>query len=283
MTTQFHDWVAHPELLDKETLFELRTLLARYPYFQAARILYLKNLYILHDPSFGEEMQKAALFITDKRSLFYFVEGDRYTVQPQGKTSTALQAGSGAAGSGVAGSGVGSATSAGSAAVASGAEGAAGEGDRTLLLIDSFLAGQAEEPLQPEGTDAATASLSNDYLSYTLREEELPQQPEGPDAAPMRGQELIDEFIEKADEGETFRIAATPTETPEETPAESQNEEEEESYFTETLAKIYIKQRRYEKALEIIKKLSLKYPKKNSYFADQIRFLEKLIINSKSK
>jgi hypothetical protein len=278
MTTQFHDWVAHPELLDKETLFELRTLLARYPYFQAARILYLKNLYILHDPSFGEEMQKAALFITDKRSLFYFVEGDRYTVQPQGKTSTALQAGSGAAGSGA-----GSATSAGSAAVASGAEGAAGEGDRTLLLIDSFLAGQAEEPLQPEGTDAATASLSNDYLSYTLREEELPQQPEGADAAPMRGQELIDEFIEKADEGETFRIAAAPTETPEETPAESQNEEEEESYFTETLAKIYIKQRRYEKALEIIKKLSLKYPKKNSYFADQIRFLEKLIINSKSK
>jgi hypothetical protein len=278
MTTQFHDWVVHPELLDKETLFELRTLLARYPYFQAARILYLKNLYILHDPSFGEEMQKAALFITDKRSLFYFVEGDRYTVQPQGKTSTALQAGSGAAGSGA-----GSATSAGSAAVASGAEGAAGEGDRTLLLIDSFLAGQAEEPLQPEGTDAATASLSNDYLSYTLREEELPQQPEGTDAAPMRGQELIDEFIEKADEGETFRIAAAPTETPEETPAESQNEEEEESYFTETLAKIYIKQRRYEKALEIIKKLSLKYPKKNSYFADQIRFLEKLIINSKSK
>ncbi|MDR0976793.1 MAG: tetratricopeptide repeat protein, partial [Prevotellaceae bacterium] len=50
-----------------------------------------------------------------------------------------------------------------------------------------------------------------------------------------------------------------------------------------TLAKIYIKQQRYEKALEIIKKLSLNYPNKNSYFADQIRFLEKLIINAKSK
>mgnify|MGYP006910457241 FL=1 len=36
------------------------------------------------------------------------------------------------------------------------------------------------------------------------------------------------------------------------------------------------------KALEIIKKLSLNYPK-NAYFADQIRFLEKLIINAKSK
>ena len=50
-----------------------------------------------------------------------------------------------------------------------------------------------------------------------------------------------------------------------------------------TLAKIYIKQHRYDKALEIIKKLSLNYPKKNAYFADQIRFLEKLIINAKSK
>ena len=60
-------------------------------------------------------------------------------------------------------------------------------------------------------------------------------------------------------------------------------EENEESFFTETLAKIYIKQQRYEKALEIIKKLNLKYPKKNVYFADQIRFLEKLIINAKSK
>ncbi|MDR1344249.1 MAG: hypothetical protein LBJ39_02735 [Tannerellaceae bacterium] len=54
-----------------------------------------------------------------------------------------------------------------------------------------------------------------------------------------------------------------------------------DSYFTETLARIYIKQKRYEKALEIIRNLSLKYPEKNIYFADQIRFLEKLIINVK--
>jgi hypothetical protein len=59
--------------------------------------------------------------------------------------------------------------------------------------------------------------------------------------------------------------------------------DEDEDCFTETLAKIYIKQRRYSKALEIIRKLYLKNPKKNVYFADQIRFLEKLIINEKQK
>lgn len=55
----------------------------------------------------------------------------------------------------------------------------------------------------------------------------------------------------------------------------------DDSYFTETLARIYIKQRRYEKAMQIIQNLSLKYPEKNVYFADQIKFLEKLIINTK--
>jgi hypothetical protein len=59
------------------------------------------------------------------------------------------------------------------------------------------------------------------------------------------------------------------------------NESADDKFFTETLAKIYIKQQRYDKALKIIQQLSLKYPKKNRYFADQIRFLEKLIINSK--
>ena len=69
----------------------------------------------------------------------------------------------------------------------------------------------------------------------------------------------------------------------EEESEDNEEDMEDESYFTETLAKIYVKQQRYSKALEIIKKLNLKYPKKNAYFADQIRFLEKLIINAKSK
>ena len=57
----------------------------------------------------------------------------------------------------------------------------------------------------------------------------------------------------------------------------------DEGFLTESLAKIYIKQKKYAKALEIIKKLSLKYPEKNVYFADQIRFLEKIISNIKTE
>ncbi|MCI6074688.1 MAG: tetratricopeptide repeat protein, partial [Bacteroidales bacterium] len=40
---------------------------------------------------------------------------------------------------------------------------------------------------------------------------------------------------------------------------------------------------RYDKAMDIIRKLDLTEAKKNIYFIDQIRFLEKLIINNKNK
>lgn len=102
----------------------------------------------------------------------------------------------------------------------------------------------------------------------------------------LRGHELIDGFIERSEEETSIRLqpADENKAISEEEESETHHEEDEDdSCFTETLAKIYVKQHRYSKALEIIKKLSLKYPKKNAYFADQIRFLEKLIINAKSK
>lgn len=47
--THLQQWIQHPETLNRDTLYELRTLVARYPYFQSLRLLYLKNLYLLHD------------------------------------------------------------------------------------------------------------------------------------------------------------------------------------------------------------------------------------------
>ena len=49
--------------------------------------------------------------------------------------------------------------------------------------------------------------------------------------------------------------------------------------LSESLARVMIKNRNYTKALEIIQAISLNNPEKSVYFADQIRFLRKLIIN----
>lgn len=133
-------------------------------------------------------------------------------------------------------------------------------------LIDSFLASRSSElgretELYPEA-------------SYRFDDAETPA------AAPAENSfALVDAFLDASpEEKEPQTLVITVAEKPEN---EDSDELQDEEFLTESLAKIYIKQRRYAKALEIIRKLSLKYPEKNIYFADQIRFLEKLIINIK--
>ncbi len=298
---RLYEWIRHPEYLNKDSLFELRGLLARYPYFQTVRLLYLKNLFLLQDSSFKEELRKSALYIADLSVLFYYIEGERLVIKqhPSEKSVSGDNSSS----------------------------------DRTLDLIDRFLSDLSEEPAMEL---PLPSEVSVDYTSILLQE---PDEVSG-EPVMLKGQELIDSFIEKSKDvsvvtsksensslqepeicsedkekdagleevklpepdslenhpveeelstGETAEPDLLEVVKPESVSSVSQEEPEkvdddlDESYFTETLAKIYVKQQRYDKALEIIKKLNLKYPKKNAYFADQIRFLEKLIINAKSK
>ncbi len=244
--------IQHPEQLDKETLYELRSLLALYPYYQTARLLMLQNLYLLHDPTFDEELRRAAIYITDRKVIFQMIEAAHYKIStPQQNAETAPKK----------------------------------EGNRTITLINSFLnslPADTENKLQPK-RKPTPADAAVDYVSYLLEiENEEESKKNDTENHQMRGQDLIDNFI-KNDSGKIEL-----KETPEFFPLIEDNglfeeKEGEESYFTETLARIYIKQGRYSKALEIIKRLNLNYPKKNAYFADQIRFLEKLIINNKYK
>jgi hypothetical protein len=53
------------------------------------------------------------------------------------------------------------------------------------------------------------------------------------------------------------------------------------SEVSEDTAKKLISERKYAEAIEILRDLNLNNPKKSVYFADQIRFLEKIIANSK--
>ncbi len=248
--------IKHPELLDRESLYDLRSLIALYPYYQTARLLLLQNLYILHDPSFNDELRNAALYITDRRVIFNLIEAAYYQL-PSIKADEKTK---------------------------SGQEAANGE-DRTISLIDNFLesipeeenAGDKEQRRKPTPADAAI-----DYVSYLLENENKEDAAHGrPDAPQLKGQNLIDNFINN--EGGKIQLKEQPEFMPDiDEGLTTQEKGDDEDYFTETLAKIYIRQGRYNKALEIIQRLNLNYPKKNAYFADQIRFLEKLILNNKN-
>ncbi len=242
----------HPERLNRDTLYELRSLLALYPYYQTVRLLLLQNLYLLHDPTFDEELRRAAIYITDRRVLFQMIEAIHYR-HPSHQNSQSN-------------------------------ESTQNSPNRTLSLINDFLdsipqEGETDEEKKsrrkPTPADAAV-----DYVAYLLETE---GETLGDNAIPkMKGQSLIDDFI-NIDKGRFTLNEDLPSQPFTEEVTENDENTPNEGVFTETLARIYIKQGKYSQALEIIQRLSLVYPKKNAYFADQIRFLKKLIINNNTK
>ncbi|MDE7377795.1 MAG: hypothetical protein K2N13_02415 [Paraprevotella sp.] len=244
------EYIRHPERLDADSLHRLRILTERYPYHQPARLLMLRNLYQMHDASFGEELRKAAVLVPDRKALFQLIENYKYVLQPVKKHVSLAER-----------------------------ETDGEPVDRTQSLIESFLSEIPEEKEKPR-RKLTIADATTDYMAYLMQCEDTGE--ETTEVPRLNRQDLIDEFI---GQGERRIVLSQEPDEALQTPLleDVAPEDDSEDYLTETLAKIYIKQARYEKAIEIIRKLSLKYPKKNRYFADQIRFLEKLIINNKNK
>lgn len=242
-----------PALLTEDTLQQLKQIVDEFPYFQIARMLYLKNLAVLNDIRFGAELKKMAIYVPDRRKLFTLIEGERFGLQLQSaKEENPTR-------------------------------------EDAFSLIDAFLSNREEEEPKTDASLLFQPSVSSDYIYWSLTKENgQVEEKEEEEEVRLQHHDLIDSFIKNEeqrtpDSGLNLDMETTGAPVPGNLAEleENQHKPLDDSYFTETLAHIYVKQKRYEKALQIIKNLNLKYPEKNVYFADQIRFLEKLIINTK--
>lgn len=250
--------IQHPEEMNKETLYDLRALLALYPYYQTARLLMLQNLYLLHDPGFDEELRKAAIYITDRKVIFRMVEAAHYQIKKENKREESINTKKQAS-------------------------------DRTSDLIDNFLesipndANEEKDTAQKGKRMPTPADAAVDYVAYLIETEDTESKEDNNSSRTLA---LIDDFMDdggfqlpKLDASNDAELEYKPA--IEEESKESENSENS-GIFTETLARIYIKQGKYERAHEIIERLYNKHPQKSVYYKDQMRFLEKLIINSKN-
>ena len=163
--------------MNRETLHDLRALLALYPYYQTARLLMLQNLYLLHDTSFDEELRRAAIYITDRKRIFEMVEAAHYQIERVREKGTAngrkLQ------------------------------EDGKNQ-DRTSDLINSFLDSLPMDTTQTDGEKKdkkrkpTLADATMDYVSYLMETEGEKQDEQG-----SRTISLIDNFMEDGDSNST--------------------------------------------------------------------------------
>lgn len=244
--------IAEAKDTERTDLFGLRSVIDRYPYFQAGIFAYLDCLYRYDNGKFKDELSRLSILVNDRRALFYYILRDdyKYFLQKTGKKEL--------------------------------------KEDKTNVLLNAFFESQGltgeDGSLEYEMLSANLASV--DYFLY-LENIDNAVNDQKEVSVPFKHQDIIDSYIEKVEkEGNTRIDLDSDTELDASGYSffdEAEEELTDEMFFTETLAKIYVKQKKYEKAYKIIKHLSLNYPKKNIYFADQLSFLEKLIINSKYK
>ena len=239
------DYIRRPEAIDDEAITHLQALIQEHPYFHVARILLLQALYKKHDPAYDETLRRTAILVPNREAIFRLTEEPHYTHAEESKRYEEADDAS---------------------------------DSRTVSLIDNFL--EAQTPAKPASHPIDAAQ---DYIGYLLQRESQ-EGGQRPEELPMNGGGVVEDFLEK-EPGRIVLNDDIENEQEEDVTDEGkiQQNDENNEILTEIMAGIYIKQGKYENAVKIIRQLSLKYPKKSRYFADQIRFLEKLILNNKHK
>lgn len=277
-TIELHNLLHHPEKMDPEKTVQLEEIAREFPYFQSIKVLVLKGLYTQKSFRYNSELKKTAAYTTDRDVLFDFIVSDQFVgykpldlalpqeqdpIEPK-VTATAASP----------------KTTPLVASLLKTIVQTEVEDLEVPTSVPPIAATDIVEELEEKLEIGKPLSFGSDE-KYSFQEwlqlaktgpitrEESPKEQIN-DAEKQKKQELINKFIKS-----NPKIVAVKNSVI--TPANIEVSNQDNSYImTETLAKIYLEQKKYQKAIQAYEILILKYPEKSSFFADQILDIKSL-------
>lgn len=269
--TELSTILNQPERIDELQVMALKSILNDFPYLQSARALYLKGLKNQESYLYNYELKITAAHTTDRSILFDYITSDDFNQNDISKTQQQLQ------------KQILSETTVDVEEIET-FETETSVFDTAVLDPDLFeekTTVHAEENLEigkPLEFNKKETHSFQEWLQLTgvsqIDRTVTTEEKSDDTVKKLSNIDLIDKFI-----------TTKPKIKPVKKTVSLKNLTQEKSFnsdelMTETLAKVYLEQKNYRKAIQAYRILSLKYPEKNSFFADRISDIEKIEINN---
>lgn len=258
---EFTDNLKNSKNISIRQTVQLEDIIEEFPYFQAAHYLHLNGLKNQNSFKYNHALKKAAAYTTDRSVLFDLISADSINAN-SGKKNIELEDSS---------------------------ENIETENSELIENKSEDLPDIKEKNSELETSafgkplcfDTSETHSFNEWLQITsikpiqrgekqeMDEDISSKYHKNQALSSKRNFELIEKFI-----ASNPKIKPTKTLTHNDISHESIIEDE--NLMTETLAHVYVEQKKYQKAITAFTVLSLKYPEKNSFFANRIEAIKKL-------
>ncbi len=254
---QLIQFIEKPGLLNEQTIGELKEIVEEFPYFQTGQLLYTYNLYSQANFRYEGYLKTCSIHATDRTILYHLL-------QQQPPTEKSLTG-------------------------AVPPDKKIRETSAVFELAEEKQITETELPSRPAPQPNETELIDFDLLSFDQTDENFASDDNTTDLLTLEvvGQsepvepkasekiDLIDQFIKENPVIQPRKVVVP--ERNELPNAKEEPEIENDEFITETLSRIYLKQGHYQKAIDSFKRLSLKFPEKSVYFAEQIEEIKKLL------
>jgi len=275
--TEFLEIIDTPKVCTQAQTNQLQTIVEEFPYFQTARALHLKGLKQNHHFSYNAELRKVAAYTADRRILFDYITSKNFN---QHHISEEIKARNH----------TGSPKKVTNESFDEAVKMNLTEADR--VLDPNLFEASKKDPISSEKSKEEHLKLGeplefNKSEAHSFSEwlklasaKKVNRKNTSPETKTTNKEvskkfELIDNFIAN---------------NPKIKPAkENKNKEVKladkgpsNQLMTETLARVYLEQKNYSKAIQAYKILILKNPEKSGLFADQIQEIKNLQENKSS-